>query len=129
MRYARATSVRHPAFSVGGRWLPARGGVLSGMARLLITGSSGLVGRALRRLLHRQGHEVVGLDVAVPPGHPDYGDSRSAAAIAARAAGCRGIVHLAAIARVGASVAQPALCRSVNVGGVRAVGLEEWQAH
>ena len=121
MRHARATCVRRPAFPVGCRRVPALGSVLSGMARLLITGSSGLIGRALRRVLRRQGHDVLGFDIAVPPGHPDYGDSRSAAALAARAAGCRGIVHLAAIARVGASAAQPGLCRSVNVGGVRAV--------
>ncbi len=91
------------------------------MTRLLLTGSAGLIGRALRRELGAAGHEVVGFDNAVSPCHPDYGDVRSPVAVAARAAGCRGIVHLAAIARVGKSAADPGLCRSVNVGGVRAV--------
>jgi nucleoside-diphosphate-sugar epimerase len=91
------------------------------MARLLLTGSAGLIGRALRRVLCDAGHDVVGFDSAVSPCHPDYGDVRSPAAVAARAAGCDGIVHLAAIARVGMSAADPRLCRSVNVGGTRTV--------
>lgn len=91
------------------------------MARLLLTGSAGLVGRAVRLALLAGGHQVVGLDNAVSPCHLDHGDIRSPATIAARAAGCHGILHLAAIARVSVSAAEPALCRSVNVGGVRAV--------
>lgn len=121
MRHERATCVLRLVCTVG-RWpFASLDAALSGMARLLITGSSGLIGRALRRVLRSAGHEVVGFDVAASPGHPDFGDSRSATTLAAAAAGCRGIVHLAAIARVGASAADPALCRSVNVGGVRAV--------
>ena len=108
-------------FTVGERRRPPRGRVLNAMARLLITGAAGLIGRALRRVLETAGHQVVGFDNALSPCHPDYGDSRSPAAVAARAAGCEGIVHLAAIARVSVSAADPGLCRSVNVGGVRAV--------
>ncbi len=91
------------------------------MARLLLTGSAGLIGQALRRVLVAAGHQVVGFDNAVSPCHPDYGDVRSPAGLGARAAGCQGILHLAAIARVSVSAAEPRLCRSVNVGGVRAV--------
>lgn len=91
------------------------------MARLLLTGSAGLIGRALRRVLVAAGHQVVGFDNAVSPCHPDYGDVRSPASLAARVAGCQGILHLAAIARVSVSAAEPRLCRGVNVGGVRAV--------
>ena len=91
------------------------------MARLLLTGSAGLIGRTLRRVLSEAGHQVVGFDNAVSPCHPDYGDVRSPMALASRAAGCHGILHLAAIARVSVSAADPRLCRGVNVGGVRAV--------
>ncbi len=95
------------------------------MARLLLTGSAGLVGRAVRRTLAARGHEVIGLDCALPPGHPEHGDICQPGLIAARAArlggDLDGILHFAAIARVGASAADPGRCRAVNVAGVRAV--------
>jgi len=88
------------------------------MARLLLTGSAGLIGRALSATLSRQGHEVQGYDIRHPPGHPEHGDVRQKSALRARARGCDGIIHLAAIARVGAGEADPELCHAVNVEGV-----------
>lgn len=97
------------------------------MARLLLTGSAGLIGRALRDRLTRLGHDVRGLDLALPAGHPERGDAREPDTVMAHAADRDGILHLAAIARVGASAADPGLCRTTNVGAVRAVLQAAWR--
>lgn len=91
------------------------------MARLLLTGSEGLIGRALRRELVRHGHEVRGFDIRLPLEHPQHGDVRSSSSLRARARNCEGILHFAAVARVGASEADPELCRAINVDSVRHV--------
>ncbi len=91
------------------------------MARLLLTGSAGLIGGAVRRHLASRGHDVAGLDIAWPIGHPEHGDVCQPGAVAARARDCAGILHFAAVARVGASRSDPARCRAVNVASVREV--------
>lgn len=91
------------------------------MARLLVTGSAGLIGRSVRRQLVAAAHEVIGLDLAAPLGHPDHGDILNSTILQQRAVGCVGILHLAAIARVGESEADPQRCKAVNVDAVRDV--------
>ena len=91
------------------------------MATILLTGSEGLVGRALRPSLMAQGHAVVGLDLALPLAHPERGDIVDRADLMHRCRRVDGIVHLAAVARVRHAEADPARCRAVNVGGTENV--------
>ena len=86
---------------------------------ILITGSEGLVGRALRAALSACGADVVGLDLRGPCG--EDGDVRDAQRVRDAVAGCRGIVHLAAVSRVVRGERDPQGCREVNVGGLRNV--------
>ena len=87
--------------------------------QILITGSEGLIGRALRAALAARGAEVGGLDIRGPRG--EAGDVRDARCVRDSVAGCRGIIHLAAVSRVVWGERDPQGCRDVNVGGVRNV--------
>jgi nucleoside-diphosphate-sugar epimerase len=84
------------------------------MRTVLVTGSQGLVGRSLCKLLEGGRTEVRRLDVALP-GHADV---RDADAVRRAMAGCAGVVHLAAVSRVIWGERDPVLCREVNEGGV-----------
>ena len=86
---------------------------------ILITGSEGLIGSALRAALAARGTEVGGLDIRGPRG--EAGDVRDAPCVRDSVAGCRGIVHLAAVSRVVWGERDPQGCRDVNVGGLRNV--------
>lgn len=68
------------------------------METVLVTGSSGRVGRAVVAELHRRGHAVRGFDLAPSPGLPDtlIGDLGDRAAIDRAMAGVSCLVHLAA---------------------------------
>ena len=87
--------------------------------RILITGSEGLVGRALRAALEARGNEVTGLDLLGSGG--EEGDVREPQRVREATAGCRGVVHLAAVSRVVWGERDPDGCRSTNVGGLRDV--------
>ncbi len=87
--------------------------------RVLITGSEGLVGGAVRAALAARGHEIVGLDLR--SAGSEYGDVRDSGRVREAIAGCSGIVHLAAVSRVIWAEHAPDDCRSTNVGGVRRV--------
>jgi UDP-glucose 4-epimerase len=90
------------------------------MSRILITGSEGLIGRALASALERTGVAVAGLDLrATRPGA--VGDVRSADDVRRTLRDCSGVVHLAAVSRVLWGERDPAHCESVNVGGLRCV--------
>lgn len=95
--------------------------------RILITGSSGLVGTALRNSLASLGFEVVGLDLRATD--TEAGNVRDAARVGDAVRGCDGVVHLAAVSRVVWGENNPALCQATNVGGLQnvlsAVFLEE----
>ena len=91
------------------------------MAIILVTGSEGLIGRALRPRLAAQGQVVVGLDLALPASHPEHGDIVDGADLVQRCREASGIVHLAAVARVSHAEADPARCRAVNVAGTENV--------
>ena len=84
--------------------------------RILITGSSGLVGTAIRHALHLAGCETAGLDIR--GAGPDKGDIRDRSDVRRALKGCTGIVHLAAISRVVWAEREPDICWATNVGGL-----------
>lgn len=83
---------------------------------ILITGSSGLVGTAVRASLERSGVSVTGLDVQAV-GH-EFGDVRDPITIQDAFEGCKGIIHLAAISRVIWGEQDPDNCWATNVDGL-----------
>ena len=85
--------------------------------RILITGSEGLIGRALRTALEARGAEVVGLDL-LGTGR-EHGDVQSLPQVRDSVGGCDGVVHLAAVSRVIWGEHDPEGCWSTNVGGLR----------
>jgi nucleoside-diphosphate-sugar epimerase len=87
------------------------------MNGILITGSSGLVGRALHRALHARGHTIRGLDLRAVG--PDRGDIRDRTRVTKALEGVAGIVHLAAVSRVAWGERDPDNCWSTNVVGLR----------
>ncbi|MDQ2874992.1 MAG: NAD(P)-dependent oxidoreductase [Actinomycetota bacterium] len=88
------------------------------MSRILVTGSAGLIGSALVPALRLSGMDVVTFDRAEPGCSRNVTDAGS---VRAAAAGCSGIVHLAAASRVARGEQDPARCRLVNVTGTRNV--------
>ena len=68
------------------------------MAKVLVTGSAGTVGRPLCEELGRRGHVVRAFDLAPTPGLADavIGDVADAAAVSAAMRGVDAVVHLAA---------------------------------
>ena len=87
--------------------------------RILITGSEGLIGHALRKALEACGAEVVGLDLLGIG--CEHGDVRSLPRVRDALGGCDGVVHLAAVSRVVWGERDPEGCWSTNVGGLRNV--------
>lgn len=87
--------------------------------RILITGSSGLIGRALRGALRLRGYETNGLDLLGLG--PEQGDVRDMHRVQESLEGCVGVVHLAAVSRVAIAETDPGLCWSINVDGLRTV--------
>ncbi len=85
--------------------------------QILITGSKGLIGGALKRRLENIGIKVVGMDINYPIHHKEYGDIRNAQRFEENAAECAGIVHLAAVSRVILGERDPELCWDVNLHG------------
>ncbi len=83
---------------------------------ILVTGSSGLLGRALIRSLGADGIATRHCDVADRTGDVTDGD-----ALRRLAAGCEGIVHFAAVSRVVWGERDPDACRATNVEGTRHV--------
>lgn len=88
--------------------------------RILVTGSSGLVGSALVGAFHSQGYAVNHLDLRADDGFA-RGDTRDAAHVRQCMDGCDGIIHLAAVSRVVTAERNPDLCWSTNVDGTRNV--------
>jgi UDP-glucose-4-epimerase GalE len=99
--------------------------------RVLVTGGAGYIGSVIVARLAARGHDVVVYDdlfrghaAAVPDGVPLVrGDVRDPAAVRAALedGGCEAVVHMAALAEVGESVAEPEWYRSVNEEGTAAV--------
>ena len=87
--------------------------------RILVTGSEGLVGRAMLATLEARGWETVGLDLR--GAGTEHGDVRDPGRVCEATAGCRGVVHLAAVSRVLWAERKPDDCRDTNIEGVRRV--------
>ncbi len=87
------------------------------MSKILVTGSSGLIGRALRVRLHALGIATAGIDLL--GAGAERGDIRDRAALERALDGCSGVVHLAAVSRVVWAQRDPDLCWSTNVGGLQ----------
>ena len=83
--------------------------------KVLITGSEGLVGRALRKALDAKGVTVASLDCRAQGN--DCGDTRDDRSVRQAMSGCDGVVHLAAVSRVAWAEADPEGCRMTNVVG------------
>lgn len=84
--------------------------------RILITGSAGLIGAALRQALVAAGHRVDGLDLRAHGA--ETGDVRDRAHLGAAVQDCDGVVHLAAVSRVVWAERDPSLCWNTNVRGI-----------
>lgn len=85
--------------------------------RVLITGSSGLVGSALVSSLEERGVAVTRLDIKAHG--RSQGDVRDGASVRSAIADVDGVIHLAAVSRVVWCERDPELCWGVNVGGLR----------
>ncbi len=101
--------------------------------KILIVGSSGLVGRALATAFRHDGILVRGLDTNVPTpdgGLDDFvqGDVRDEALLARLIADATAVVHLAAVVGVDAYLSRPDEVLDVNILGTRAV-LRACEAH
>ena len=60
---------------------------------ILITGSEGLIGCALRRYLDGKGFTTRGFDIRLGCDHPDCGDVRDVSSLQSAIKGSQGIVH------------------------------------
>lgn len=87
--------------------------------RILITGSSGLVGTALVRELTARGVDIVRLDIRAQG--KAHGDVRNLDRLRHALANVGGVIHLAAVSRVIWGERDPELCWDTNVGGLRNV--------
>lgn len=87
--------------------------------RILITGSSGLVGSALSPALAARGVDVARLDIRASGAA--QGDVRDRERVRRAMVDVDGVVHLAAVSRVAWAERDPALCWSTNIDGLRNV--------
>lgn len=83
--------------------------------RILITGSSGLIGSALRMALEKRGDQAICFDVRERGA--SHGDVIDRARLAEAISGVHGIIHLAAVSRVIWGERDPEGCWATNVGG------------
>lgn len=85
--------------------------------KILITGSAGLVGRAVSNLLKANGCDVTHFDIA----DRAQEDVRNRTSVMSAVSDVDGVIHLAAVSRVVWAQNNPELCRSINKLGVRNV--------
>lgn len=82
--------------------------------KILLTGSSGFIGSALKLLLEENNIEVVPFDIKDNP----IEDVRDFSALQSKITGIDGIVHLAAVSRVKIAHDSPLECVNTNIGGM-----------
>lgn len=85
--------------------------------RILITGSSGLIGSALAPVLEQFGADVRLFDLTA--NGDAQGDICDLDQVRSAINKCDGVIHLAAVSRVIWGEHQPELCWATNVGGLR----------
>ncbi len=83
------------------------------MAKIAVTGASGLIGRELVKQLSPQ-HELVKIDIAIDVQAHDIGNANNAFKLTEN---CEGIIHLAAVSRVAEAQEFPLRTWSSNVSG------------
>lgn len=91
------------------------------MSSLLITGSQGLIGKALCKRLKAISYCIKLFDNSFSVDHPDYGDIICCDTIQKKIKNCHGVVHLAAVSRVIWGEQQPEKCWQTNVTGTQNV--------
>jgi UDP-glucose 4-epimerase len=95
--------------------------------RVLVTGGSGFIGSHVVDKLLDAGHEPVIFDLEPSPYHSREqartvkGDVTDIGALSRALGGCGAIIHLAAVADVGAVEAEPGPAEQINARGVMAV--------
>src|SRR5690606_29184285 len=85
--------------------------------RVLVTGASGFVGRAVTAALSRAGHDVVPLSRRPKQAAGPVADIRDQAAVHTEVADVDAVCHLAAVTRPRMSASNPAEYWTVNTGG------------
>jgi len=85
--------------------------------KILVTGSSGLIGTAVGAVLASQGHEVRRFDIADQK--DGFGDILAPTDLDVAMRGCTGVIHLAAVSRVIWGEQNPEKCHATNVIGTR----------
>ncbi len=96
--------------------------------KILVTGSEGLIGSKLVKVLEVSGYDVIRLDVHALD-QSIQGDVRDHPAVAKAIAGCAGVIHLAAVSRVLWGERDPELCWETNVTGTKNVLSAASQSH
>ncbi len=91
------------------------------MPEILITGSAGLIGRALSPLLSQHHFQIIDFDNIYPQTHPNYGDITNIETLRQAMQDCVGVINLAAVSRVVWGEQNPELCRLTNFYGVQNV--------
>ncbi len=89
--------------------------------KILITGSEGLIGRALSERLKKINLEVIHFDKKFPITHPYYGDILNGDKLENAVKDCVGVIHLAAVSRVIWGEKDPELCWKTNYEGTQSV--------
>ncbi|ODS23108.1 NAD-dependent dehydratase [Candidatus Endobugula sertula] len=84
--------------------------------RILITGSSGLVGTALIKIFKPHDIDIKCFDLKETS--TSFGDVRDRASVQMAVEGCDGVIHLAAVSRVVWAENDPELCQATNVDGI-----------
>ena len=85
--------------------------------RLLVTGSAGLIGTHITAIFRSRGDTVTEFDIKLRDTVGAPLDTRNLEQVQNAAAGCDGIIHLAAVSRVVRAENDPDLCQAINVGG------------
>jgi len=81
------------------------------MNKILITGAAGLIGSILSENLKHQGYDVIDCDIRFHDNPLDFASKD----IISLLEECKGIIHLAGIARVIHGEKYPELCKEINV--------------
>lgn len=103
--------------------------------RIAVTGSSGLIGRALTSQLQHSGHDIIEIDIVGVDSPCDISNKDQ---LSVSLSGCEGIIHLAAVSRVAEAQEFPLRTWSTNVDGTQNIlnavldqnaGTQPWVIH